>query len=677
MTTAGAAPSRAVRAARDATLVLAVALAYFVLARLGLRLAFVQANASPVWAPAGLALAALLAGGLRLWPGILLGAWLANLTTAGTPSPTALLVAAGNTLAAAGAATALLRLGFDPAFRRFRDVLLFLEVGVLLAPIVSATNGTLQLVVSGAAPTGTWRGIWLVWYSGDAVGTLLVAPLLLAWWMRRRRTGYLAASPEAFAFFAGLALCCWLVFWQDVSGSPLGPSLAFVVFPFGAWGALRFGVRGATLVSFLIGLGAVLGTVSSGGPFAAAGLHHQLFQFQLFVITLAASSLLLAGLSEERVRSEKVLARAKEKAEEADRLKSALLAAMSHELRTPLNSIIGFTTLLEKELAGPINPEQRKQLGWVRSSSAHLLELVNGVLDISRIEAGDLEVRPVPFDPGASLRRCIEQVSPAATAKGLALALEVAPGVGTFESDPRRFEQIVLNLLGNGVKFTESGGITVRCAVEAESLVTSVADTGIGIAPEDGERLFRPFRQLDSGLSRRYEGMGLGLADLQGAARAARRGDRLRERGRSGQRLHVPAATSARGFLMRRKVLVIEDNEQNLYLVRFLLERQRLRSRSGARRAERDRGGAARRSRPHPPRHPAPGNGRLRRRVRAAKEPGPGRNAHRRGHLLRDGGRPGAVPRGRLHGLHGEADQSRDLPRAGGSYIRPAARGGE
>jgi signal transduction histidine kinase len=516
MTTAGAAPSRTARAARDATLVLALALAYYVLARLGLRLAFVQANASPVWAPAGLALAALLAGGLRLWPGILLGAFLANLMTPGTPISTAFLVAAGNTIAAAGAAIALRRLGFDPALRRFRDVLVFLEAGVLLAPVVSATNGTLQLVASGTAQAGTWRDIWLVWYSGDAVGTLLVAPFLLAWWTRRRRTGYLAASPEAFALFAGVALCSWLVFWQDVSGSSLGPSLAFVVFPFGAWGALRFGVRGATLVSFLIGLGSVLGTILRGGPFAVAGLHHQLFQFQLFVITLAASSLLLAGLSEERVHAEKELASAKERAEEADRLKSALLASMSHELRTPLNSIIGFTTLLQKELVGPLNPEQRKQLGWVKSSSVHLLELVNGVLDISRIEAGQLEVRPAPFDPAASLRKCVEQVSPAATAKGLALFLEVAPGVGTFESDPRRFEQVVLNLLGNAVKFTESGGITVRCAVEAESLVTSIADTGIGIAPEDGERLFRPFRQVDSGLSRRYEGMGLGLAICRG-----------------------------------------------------------------------------------------------------------------------------------------------------------------
>jgi signal transduction histidine kinase len=512
----GPAPPGAGRVARDAALVAALAVAYFVLAKVGLRLAFVQANASPVWAPAGLALAALLAGGLRLWPGVLVGAWLANLTTSGTPGLAALLIAAGNTLAAVGAALVLTRTGFDPALRRFRDILVLLEVGVVLDPVVSATNGTVQLVLSGAAPAGAWRDIWLVWYSGDAIGILLIAPLLLSWWTRRRRKGFVPASAEALALIAGVLCCSWLVFWQDVSGSRLGPSLAFVVFPFGAWGAVRFGVRGATLVSFLIGLGSVLGTVLSSGPFAAAGLHHQLFQFQLFVLMLAASGLLLAGLAEERVHAVKELARAKERAEDADRMKSAFLASMSHELRTPLNSIIGFTSLLVRELVGPLNPEQRKQLGMVRTSALHLLDLVNDVLDISRIEAGQLEIRRTHFDSAASLGRCVDQVSPAARAKGLALVLEAAPDLETIESDQRRFEQVVLNLLGNAVKFTDSGAITVRCTVEGNSLVTSVADTGIGIGHDERDRLFRPFRQLDSGLSRRYEGTGLGLAICKG-----------------------------------------------------------------------------------------------------------------------------------------------------------------
>ncbi|MBK9374817.1 MAG: hypothetical protein IPN03_14090 [Holophagales bacterium] len=231
---------------------------------------------------------------------------------------------------------------------------------------------------------------------------------------------------------------------------------------------------------------------------------------------LAASGLLLAGLAEERVHVERELARAKERAEDADRMKSAFLASMSHELRTPLNSIIGFTSLLAGELVGPLNPEQRKQLGMVKASSLHLLDLVNDVLDISRIEAGQLEIRRTPFDPAASLGRCVDQVSPAARTKGLTLALELAPDLEEIGSDQRRFEQVVLNLLGNAVKFTDSGAITVRGRVEGNAFVTSVADTGIGIGQDERERLFRPFRQLDSGLSRRYEGTGLGLAICKG-----------------------------------------------------------------------------------------------------------------------------------------------------------------
>ncbi|MBK6404801.1 MAG: hypothetical protein IPF66_07065 [Holophagales bacterium] len=191
-------------------------------------------------------------------------------------------------------------------------------------------------------------------------------------------------------------------------------------------------------------------------------------------------------------------------------MKSAFLASMSHELRTPLNSIIGFTSLLAGELVGPLNPEQRKQLGMVKASSLHLLDLVNDVLDISRIEAGQLEIRRTPFDPAASLGRCVDQVSPAARTKGLTLALELAPDLEEI------VEQVVLNLLRNAVKFTDSGAITVRGRVEGNAFVTSVADTGIGIGQDERERLFRPFRQLDSGLSRRYEGTGLGLAICKG-----------------------------------------------------------------------------------------------------------------------------------------------------------------
>jgi PAS domain S-box-containing protein len=212
-----------------------------------------------------------------------------------------------------------------------------------------------------------------------------------------------------------------------------------------------------------------------------------------------------------------------ERAESADRLKSAFLATMSHELRTPLNSIIGFTGIVLQGLAGPLNPEQTKQLGMVRGSARHLLELINDVLDISKIEAGQLQVNAEPFDAAAAIERVTALIKPQAERKGLALTTRLPPDLPLLVSDRRRFEQILLNLLNNAVKFTEHGGVTLTAAPvgdfrpapaapPAPALRLTVADTGIGIKPADLGRLLQPFRQIDSGLTRHHEGTGLGLA---------------------------------------------------------------------------------------------------------------------------------------------------------------------
>jgi len=212
-----------------------------------------------------------------------------------------------------------------------------------------------------------------------------------------------------------------------------------------------------------------------------------------------------------KVRTEQ-LALATERAEESDRLKSAFLATMSHELRTPLNSIIGFTGILNQGLAGPLNDEQKKQLGMVQNSAQHLLELINDVLDISKIEAGQLEIVRDPFDLRGSLDKVVHLVSPMAEKKGLPIYLQITDIIDKFTGDQRRIEQILINLLNNAIKFTEMGEIRVSCSLHDSKLILSVSDTGIGIKPEDIETIFKPFRQIDTGLSRKYEGTGLGLS---------------------------------------------------------------------------------------------------------------------------------------------------------------------
>ncbi|MBK9089941.1 MAG: PAS domain S-box protein [Holophagales bacterium] len=206
------------------------------------------------------------------------------------------------------------------------------------------------------------------------------------------------------------------------------------------------------------------------------------------------------------------LAIERDRAKAADQLKSAFLATMSHELRTPLNSIIGFTGVLLKGFVGPLNEEQSKQLGMVKSSAHHLLALINDVLDLSKIEAGQLQVALAPFELRDAVEQCVRSLAPAAERKGLAISVVVETGVGRVVSDRRRVEQVLLNLLSNAVKFTESGNVSVRCGRQGPWIVTSVRDTGIGIPAGEIPRLFRPFQQLESGLTRRFEGTGLGLS---------------------------------------------------------------------------------------------------------------------------------------------------------------------
>jgi PAS domain S-box-containing protein len=213
------------------------------------------------------------------------------------------------------------------------------------------------------------------------------------------------------------------------------------------------------------------------------------------------------------------LAEARDRAEAADRTKSVFLATMSHELRTPLNSIIGFTGLLLQGLAGPLNAEQTKQLRMVKDSGQHLLALINDVLDISKIEAGQIEIANARFDLSESIKKVVQTVTPLADKKQLPLITQIAPDVRRITNDRRRVEQILLNLLSNAIKFTEQGEVALTAEIvpgtphiPQSAVRISVADTGLGIKREDLEKLFQPFRQLDSGLTRQHEGTGLGLA---------------------------------------------------------------------------------------------------------------------------------------------------------------------
>ena len=205
------------------------------------------------------------------------------------------------------------------------------------------------------------------------------------------------------------------------------------------------------------------------------------------------------------------LAGANARLQELDRLKSEFLATMSHELRTPLNSIIGFTGLLRQGLAGPVNPEQSKQLGMVYSSAKHLLSLINDLLDLSRIEAGKVDLDRRPFEFADVVGEVVESLKPLARQKRISLLTDL-PGSGlALVGDQKRAFQVLLNLAANAVKFTDRGEVVISVRHEPEGLEVCVSDTGIGIKPEHMALLFEAFRQVDGSARRVYEGAGLGL----------------------------------------------------------------------------------------------------------------------------------------------------------------------
>jgi two-component system, NtrC family, sensor kinase len=232
--------------------------------------------------------------------------------------------------------------------------------------------------------------------------------------------------------------------------------------------------------------------------------------------SLQASVQSLEQKVEERTRElQRALAELSRKGrqlEVASEHKSHFLANMSHELRTPLNAIIGFSQVLRQRLFGPINEKQEEYLDDILSSGNHLLSLINDVLDLSKVEAGQVELEVASFSLREALERGVVMVREPATKHGVRFSLELAPGIDLVEGDERRLRQVIFNLLSNAVKFTPEGGrVVVATASRDHEVLISVTDTGPGIPLEDHERIFEEFQQTSVGVQQR-EGTGLGLA---------------------------------------------------------------------------------------------------------------------------------------------------------------------
>jgi cell cycle sensor histidine kinase DivJ len=222
----------------------------------------------------------------------------------------------------------------------------------------------------------------------------------------------------------------------------------------------------------------------------------------------------------ERKNHESALIEARDLAEQANRAKSSFLANMSHELRTPLNAIIGFSEVMTHEMFGPVgSPRYLEYSRLIHESGGHLLELINGILDMSKIEAGKFELSEEIFDLEETATACVRFVRQPAERAGVAIRIAIAPGARTIFADKRAIKQVLVNLLSNGVKFTPRGGeVRVEASLDTRGIEIAVSDSGVGISARDLQRLGQPFEQVEGEHVRSKEGTGLGLALVKALA---------------------------------------------------------------------------------------------------------------------------------------------------------------
>jgi signal transduction histidine kinase/CheY-like chemotaxis protein len=364
-----------------------------------------------------------------------------------------------------------------------------LMVGAALILLIGVARLALSLVYKSARRAGRGEGpFWEVAYQfgAAAYSGLLGSFTLLTLLITHDPVLHMLATTTTIGYAAGIA------------GRNAGrPAIAVTQF---------------TLATLPVALGLLL---TANGTYRVLGLVMVLFYAGMIDITFQTYNVVLRAFKNARENqslADAVQIKASE-AYAANEAKTRFLANMSHEIRTPLNGVIGMT---EAMLADPLSDQQRMRLKVIRQSGGALLTLLNDILDLSKVEAGKLEIASAPFDLGELLESVAAAFQDAAAKRGIGFSVVAAEtDLGVYEGDGGRLRQILFNLISNALKFTEAGRVEVHIAFVGETLEMRVADTGIGIAPEHLDRLFQRFSQADASTTRRFGGTGLGLAICQ------------------------------------------------------------------------------------------------------------------------------------------------------------------
>jgi len=490
-----------------------------------IELTYFTGRVAAIWIANAIALAFLLRHERKAWPQLLIVAFGANLVAdlmVGDSIPRAFVFTAANAIEVLAVAWPMRRWKLDSQFTKPRGILGFYILAGGIGPVLGGAVAAIYMSIAGSADIGDAISHW---YAADALGLVILAPLLIT--VRMRDFKEMFGPTQRLVSLQLISLVVAAVAVNFVfRGYPVAflffPTVVLLTFQRGfAGGAIGVAISAAYLaVPVLMGNGT--------GGLKGHPLREQIILVQIFVAVIGFSVTLVGAALQQRRLLEKGLASAMERAElareealvardaaeRANRAKSMFLANMSHELRTPLNAVIGFAELMHIETYGPLgNPHYREYTGMIQSAGRHLLELINDILDMSKIEAGKVELDRDAVPVAGLVNDCVALMSERASQGMLEVSTDLAGAPASFVADRRAMKQILLNLLSNAIKFTPEGGrVCVRARSAGQRLVLSVIDTGVGIPGDQIYRLGNPFVQVRTNAGATQNGTGLGLA---------------------------------------------------------------------------------------------------------------------------------------------------------------------
>ncbi|TMF19144.1 MAG: hypothetical protein E6I35_04185 [Chloroflexi bacterium] len=480
-----------------------VALAYWLAAMVSLRLALVHGQVTPIWPPTGIALVAILVFGRRVWPSIVLGALAVNLPIG--PSPLgAAVIAAGNTLAPLTAAAFLKRIGFRIELDRLRDAAALIVLGALVAMTISATVGTSVLALSGTVPTGSFLPTWAVWWTGDAMGVLLVAPLLLSLLPHARSPALaLRTAAELAGLLVGVGLLTFVLFQNRLR-------LEYLVFPLIMLAAWRFRLRGAAPAALIASGVAIWAAVQGSGPFGTDTLIQKMITLQAFNVCVALTSLVLTALLEARDRGDE-MRRLYVAADAASQTKSAFLNNAAHELLTPLTVLAGYLSLLADGSVGSPPEAWKAPLGILMAKTRELERIVRDLMTASRLEILPPRLEREVIDLREVIKGAVERARPRADLLGAELTVDLPDDPVPVVADQESLGRVLDDLLNNALTYTiRPPRLWIGISAGSRRAIVRVEDNGVGISFEERERVFdRLYRVADPQIV--VPGIGLGL----------------------------------------------------------------------------------------------------------------------------------------------------------------------